>query len=110
MGLANLALPAERIFRQLRWTGKEDVAGKSVLLYAEQGFGDTIQFCRYVPLVAARGAHVILEVQQHLRGIMEAAFEQVTVIASAGHLTPLEQPALTARAIAEFVRGIKSKS
>ncbi len=80
------ARPHKRIFRQLRWTGKEDVAGKSVLLYAEQGFGDTIQFCRYVPLVAARGAHVILEVQQHLRGLMEAAFEQVTVIAKGGPL------------------------
>lgn len=75
------ARPHQRDFRQPRWTGKEDLAGKSILLYAEQGFGDTIQFCRYVPLVAARGARVILEVQQQLRGLMEATFEQATIIA-----------------------------
>jgi Flp pilus assembly protein TadD len=74
------ARPLKRSFRQPRWTGKEDVAGKSILLHAEQGFGDTIQFCRYVPLVAARGARVVLEVQQQLRGLMEASFEQATII------------------------------
>lgn len=43
------------------WTG-QDVAGKTVLLHAEQGMGDTLQFCRYAPMVAARGGRVLLEV------------------------------------------------
>lgn len=76
-----LARPHKRNFRQPRWIGKEDIAGQSILLHAEQGFGDTIQFCRYVPLVAARGARVILEVQPQLRGLMAATFQQATVIA-----------------------------
>jgi tetratricopeptide (TPR) repeat protein len=42
-----------------QWRG-ESITGRKVLLYAEQGFGDTIQFCRYVPMVAAQGATVIL--------------------------------------------------
>jgi Flp pilus assembly protein TadD len=74
------ARPHKRNLQQPRWTGREDLAGKTILLYAEQGFGDTIQFCRYVPLLQARGARVILEVQQQLRGLLEAAFEQATVI------------------------------
>ena len=76
------ARPHRRNFRRPRWTGKEDVAGKSILLHAEQGFGDTIQFCRYVPLVAARGARIILEVQQPLRGLMQTSFDQATIIAT----------------------------
>src|SRR5487761_180434 len=47
-----------------------NAAGKTILLHAEQGFGDTLQFCRYVPLVAARGARVILEVQRPLQDVM----------------------------------------
>jgi tetratricopeptide (TPR) repeat protein len=42
------------------WLGKEDPTGKTILLHAEQGFGDTIQFCRYASLVAQRGATVVL--------------------------------------------------
>jgi hypothetical protein len=59
-----------RPFAQPQWTG-QDVTGKAILLHAEQGFGDTIQFVRYVPLVAARGARVILECQPELCGLLK---------------------------------------
>ena len=48
------------------WLGQESLRGKTILLQAEQGFGDMIQFCRYATLVAAQGAHVLLEVQAGL--------------------------------------------
>jgi tetratricopeptide (TPR) repeat protein len=60
---------ANRMFTQPLWRG-EAITGKTILLHGEQGLGDTIQFCRYVPLVAARGARVILEVQKPLRALM----------------------------------------
>jgi tetratricopeptide (TPR) repeat protein len=60
----------KRNFSQPLWTGAENLAGKTILLHAEQGFGDTIQFCRYAPLVAARGAQIVLEVQAPLRRLM----------------------------------------
>jgi hypothetical protein len=52
----------ERPFHQPRWDGAP-LEGKTILLHAEQGFGDTIQFVRYVQLVAARGGRVIIECQ-----------------------------------------------
>ncbi|WP_158900643.1 tetratricopeptide repeat protein [Burkholderia sp. L27(2015)] len=52
------------------WHGQLPLSGKRILLYAEQGFGDTIQFCRYAQLVAERGAHVILEVQPALKSLI----------------------------------------
>ncbi|MBO9537979.1 tetratricopeptide repeat protein [Herbaspirillum sp.] len=59
-----------RNFRQPLWLGKESLQGKTILLHAEQGFGDTLQFARYVPVVAAKGAKVILEVQPELAQLM----------------------------------------
>ena len=58
-----------RPFRQPLWLGREDIAGKTILLHAEQGMGDTLQFCRYVPMVAARGARVVLEAYPPLRAL-----------------------------------------
>ena len=57
---------AKREFRQPLWLGIEPLAGKTILLHAEQGLGDTLQFCRYVRPVAALGARVVLEVQPPL--------------------------------------------
>jgi tetratricopeptide (TPR) repeat protein len=48
------------------WLGTEDVTGKTVLLHAEQGLGDTIQFCRYATELSRSGATVILAVQPPL--------------------------------------------
>jgi hypothetical protein len=43
------------------WRGQFDIAGKRVLLYREQGFGDAIQFARFAPILADRGATVLIE-------------------------------------------------
>jgi tetratricopeptide (TPR) repeat protein len=67
---ARLGLGEPRRFRQPQWRGQEPVAGRRVLLWCEQGLGDTLQFCRYAQLVAARGAQVILEVQAPLTTLL----------------------------------------
>jgi tetratricopeptide (TPR) repeat protein len=61
-----------RTFPQPMWQGEKDLHGKTVLLHAEQGVGDTLQFARYVPLMAALGAKVVLAVQPSLKALMFA--------------------------------------
>jgi tetratricopeptide (TPR) repeat protein len=56
----------EARFGERRWNGKDPIAGKKILVRSEQGYGDTIQFCRYVAILAALEAHVMLEVQPPL--------------------------------------------
>jgi len=60
-----------KVFRQPRWQG-EPLHGQRVLLYAEQGLGDTIQFCRYAALVAARGGFPVLQVQPAVERLMRS--------------------------------------
>jgi tetratricopeptide (TPR) repeat protein len=60
-----------RVFPQPRWQG-EALDGRRILLHAEQGLGDTIQFCRYVTLVEARGGHAILQVQEPALRLMQS--------------------------------------
>lgn len=59
-----------RGFKSPQWTGEQALSGRTILLHAEQGFGDTIQFVRYAALVAERGARVVLEVQPELKRLM----------------------------------------
>ena len=54
------------------WEG-EDLKGRRLLLFSEQGFGDTLQFVRYAPLLQARGAEVILHCQQALVRLLATA-------------------------------------
>lgn len=76
-----------RKFPQPLWTGEQPFSGKTILLHAEQGFGDTLQFCRYAPLVAAQGARVVLEVQPALTRLL-THLEGVAQIVAAGDPLP----------------------
>ncbi len=63
--------PAGRAFAQPQWHGEDVPADRTILLHAEQGYGDTLQFCRYLPLVAQH-ARVVLEVSAPLRRLMSS--------------------------------------
>lgn len=60
----------KRHFSQPLWLGQEPLAGQTILVYAEQGLGDTVQFARYVPRLEAMGARVVFEVQRPLVPLM----------------------------------------
>jgi Flp pilus assembly protein TadD len=70
-----------RAFDKMRWRGEEGRGGV-LLLHAEQGFGDTLQFCRYAPLAAARGWRVVIEVQRPLVRLMGSLAGVERVVAS----------------------------
>jgi Flp pilus assembly protein TadD len=53
------------VYAQPAWDGGP-LAGRTILLYAEQGLGDTLQFVRYAPLVQARGGRVVVHCQRPL--------------------------------------------
>jgi tetratricopeptide (TPR) repeat protein len=70
------------------WTG-DDQAGRTILVHAEQGFGDTIQFARYLPRLAARGAHVILACDPRLVSLL-GTLPDVTVVSVEEALPPYD--------------------
>ena len=76
-----------REFRQPLWLGESCLAGKSILLHAEKGFGDTIQFIRYAREVTALGATAYLEVQAPLKNLL-ADFPDVAQVISRGEALP----------------------
>lgn len=78
-----------RGFPQPLWQG-EDISGRTILLHAEQGFGDAIQFLRYVPMVAARGGRVVLEVPAPLLRLAATVGEFATLLARGQTLPPFD--------------------
>jgi tetratricopeptide (TPR) repeat protein len=58
-------------FSHPRWHG-EDLRGRTLLLHADQGLGDTVQFIRYAPLIAARGGRVIVRCQRQLKRLLSS--------------------------------------
>jgi tetratricopeptide (TPR) repeat protein len=59
-------------FPQPMWLGEESIEGKTILIAADEGLGDTIHFARYVPMLAERGARVVLAVQDPLHRLMSS--------------------------------------
>jgi tetratricopeptide (TPR) repeat protein len=80
---------APRGFAQPQWQG-EDIAGRTILLHAEQGYGDSIQMLRYLPLVKARGARVVLEIPDSLMPLLGAHGDDVTVLSKGTLLPPFD--------------------
>jgi tetratricopeptide (TPR) repeat protein len=76
-----------RNYRGRLWLGEYPLARKTILLTAEQGLGDSIQFARYAPLLARAGARVALEVQPELKPLM-ASLAGVAELHSRGEPLP----------------------
>lgn len=65
------------------WSG-EPLAGKRLLIFSEQGFGDALHFCRYAPLAAARGAEVTLHIPQRLVALLQSLSDKVRIVGALG--------------------------
>ena len=78
---------ARKDLRKPLWLGETPLAGKTILLHAEQGLGDTVMFARYAPLLARDGARVVLEVQPELKGLL-AGLEGVAAVVARGEPLP----------------------
>ncbi|MFM0556949.1 tetratricopeptide repeat-containing glycosyltransferase family protein [Paraburkholderia sediminicola] len=78
---------SRRSFAQPLWLGDFSIDGKTILLHAEQGLGDTLQFCRYAALVSKLGAKVVLEVPRELMRLM-ATLDGVDQLIEAGQTLP----------------------
>ncbi len=52
------------------WDGRQELSGKTILVHEEQGFGDSLQFCRFIEPLEARGARVTFAVKKQLHGIL----------------------------------------
>ncbi len=57
-------------FQQRLWLGQGDITGKTILIFSDEGIGDTIQLVRYIPMLAARGAKIVLMVEEVLHPLL----------------------------------------
>jgi tetratricopeptide (TPR) repeat protein len=83
-------MPPQKSRGRPLWLGEYPLARKTILLHAEQGLGDTIQFARYVPRIAASGAKIVLEVQAELKTLMVGLDGAAAVIARGEAAPPFD--------------------
>ncbi|HEX3504579.1 MAG TPA: tetratricopeptide repeat protein [Xanthobacteraceae bacterium] len=76
-------------FPEIPWAG-ESLAGKHIYVQAEQGFGDTVQFARYIPLLAQRAGRVTLRVHQQLVTLLRESLPGITVLGDRGDAAPYQ--------------------
>jgi hypothetical protein len=77
------------------WTGAQQLAGRKILLHWEQGFGDTIQFIRYAPLVREKGADVALMVQPELAPLIRRVMPDIDLVEQAPTDATLQCPLMS---------------
>jgi tetratricopeptide (TPR) repeat protein len=78
-----------RDFTQPAWRG-EELGGRTILLHSEQGFGDSIQLLRYVPMVAAKGGRVVLEIPDSLMPLVGRRDGVVAMVKPGAPLPPFD--------------------
>ncbi len=78
----------ERELNSRRWRGEDDLQGRSLLIHAEQGLGDTIQFCRYAHLAQQQGARVVLLVPGPLVALLRTLAPTIEVLADGSGPVP----------------------
>lgn len=76
--------PFLRDFGRPAWDGIQSLDGQTVLVHAEQGYGDAIQFSRFVPALVARGAKVLLECRSGLERLMATLGDGITAVETGG--------------------------
>jgi hypothetical protein len=69
-----------RQFKQALWLGEQSPAGKTILVHTEQGMGDVIQFSRYIPMLTAMGAKIVLAAPPVLASLMQTLPAPVKVV------------------------------
>jgi tetratricopeptide (TPR) repeat protein len=82
---------APREFSQPRWSGDESLVGMTLLIYSEQGLGDTLQFCRYAPLLVERGAKVVFYVPRSLCVLLSGLGPGIRMIAETDSLPEFDR-------------------
>jgi hypothetical protein len=83
-------MPRRRSLGKPLWLGEYPPARKTILVHAEQGLGDTIQFVRYAPALAKMGAKVVLEVQPSLVSLLSRVEGIASVVACGEPLQPYD--------------------
>jgi tetratricopeptide (TPR) repeat protein len=83
--------PVPRLHQELPLWDGSPLHGKRILVHAEQGYGDTIQFCRYLPILETMGAELIFEVQDtSLTSCVGSLPCQITIIARGDAVPPVD--------------------
>ena len=76
-------------FPERPWEG-ESLSGRHIYVQAEQGFGDALQFARYIPLLAARAGKVTLRVHQQIVTLLRESLPGIDVLGDRGDPAPYQ--------------------
>jgi tetratricopeptide (TPR) repeat protein len=96
------------VMPQPRWMGVESIRGKTILLHADEGLGDTIQFSRYAKNAKARGARVVLMVQRPLLKLLADINGADKVVAKGGRVPKTDYHCPLMKAAGAFNADLKT--